>query len=120
MSVRPEELAATLCRRRAVRFAAEQQRARDIRLRLWAAMQEAQRDKLIEHAWLIGSLAHGSFGAGSDVDVVVQGLALPDLGVLYGKLVECLGTEVDLLRLEELPGSFRARVYQEGERIDVR
>ncbi len=64
--------------------------------------------------------ARGAFGTGSDVDVVVAGLSVEDAGALWGELVERLGTQVDLLRLEELPPAFRRRVLEEGVEIGVR
>jgi predicted nucleotidyltransferase len=70
-------------------------------------------------AWLIGSLAWGGFGVRSDVDVVVEGLAPRESTELELALVRRLGLPVDLLRFEELPESFRARVQREGVVVDA-
>ena len=70
-------------------------------------------------AWLIGSLARGAFGERSDVDVVVAGLDHEQTLDLFILLGDHLGSEVDLLRLEELGADFRDRVRREGEVLHV-
>jgi predicted nucleotidyltransferase len=114
MAATPEDLANALVRRHRHAIELQHERAREVRRRIDEALREADRAGRFRRAFLIGSLAHGTFGVGSDVDVVVEGLASDDAGALYGALVAAAGTEVDLLRMEELPQSFRARVEQEG------
>ena len=65
-------------------------------------------------AWLIGSLAWGGFGDRSDVDVVVRGLDRNQATTLELALSRATAREVDLLRYEDLPASFRERVLREG------
>ena len=112
MVTTPEQLAATLVRRRKEALERDRARATDVRRRLETEI--SREGGRFRRAFLIGSLARGSFGAASDVDVVVEGLDPGELGTLYGALVAALGVEVDLLRFEDLTPSFRARVEQEG------
>jgi predicted nucleotidyltransferase len=76
----------------------------------------------IDAAWLVGSLAWGGFGARSDVDLVVRGAALETLGAIAARAEEKLGPDaqgrIDVLRLEDLPPSFRERVLSTGWRLD--
>lgn len=114
MTVRPADLANTLVRR----FAEERTRCEHQALALRHAVDREMSDVLAEgvirRAWLIGSLAWGSFGPGSDVDVVVEGLAPESSGLLWDRLCGRLGVRVDLLQIENLPEAFRQRVLAEG------
>ncbi len=94
-------------------------------LRARAAREELGRRLatcLPEHAraWLIGSLAWGGFGTRSDIDVVVERLSEAEATQLEGSLGVIEGAAVEVLRLEELPPAFRARVKREGARLDGR
>ena len=71
-------------------------------------------------AWLIGSLAWGGSGERSDVDIVLGGASREEAATLELELATPLRLPVDVLCLEELPASFRARVEQEGVRLDGR
>jgi predicted nucleotidyltransferase len=71
----------------------------------------------VAEAWLVGSAAWGGFGVRSDVDVVVRGLEPTACIDVADGLCAAAGVEVDLLRLEDLPERFRARVLAEGERL---
>jgi predicted nucleotidyltransferase len=66
----------------------------------------------------IGSLAWGSFGHRSDVDVVVRGADPARIGALGAHLSDALDIDVDGLRIEELAPAFRDRVLAEGLRLD--
>lgn len=89
-----------------------------------AALAAATRERLVAavaahlppyaKAWLIGSLAWGGFGAHSDIDVVVRGVAPADATRLELALTRAVSWPVELLRFEELPASFGARVEREG------
>jgi len=68
-------------------------------------------------AWIIGSLASGSFGERSDVDVVVRGLTTEEIAHLWQTWTKALGEPLDLLRFEELPADFQRRVLAEGLRV---
>lgn len=83
------------------------------RLREWA--RHALQEGLVRRAWLIGSLAKGTWGARSDVDVVVEGLESTRAGRVWDELSKRLGCDVDLLELERLPPDFAQRVLREGE-----
>jgi uncharacterized protein len=119
MSVRPEELAAALVARNREQRATQARRADGIRAALSPALREALAGRVGYRAWLMGSLAHGTFGAGSDVDIVVDGVTAEESTALWVALGERLDAPVDLLRLDDLPPSFRARVLAEGIPIDV-
>ena len=117
MAARPEDLAAEMKRRRRVERTRRARRAETLRREVRRSLSHAAQSGDIQRAWLIGSLARGAFGAGSDVDIVVAGMAPEAVGPLWGALVQRLGAEVDLLRLEELPADFRERVEREGEQL---
>jgi predicted nucleotidyltransferase len=114
MPTTPADLAATLVRRHRQTRDEVRAHAAQARASLEAVIGEQGKAGRFRRAFLIGSLAHGSFGAGSDIDVVLEGLAPDDVGLLYDALVSATHTEVDVLRLEELPPSFQERVEREG------
>lgn len=74
----------------------------------------------VSAVYLFGSVARGTAGAGSDVDVAVLfGTAPPRTlngprFVLEGELERVLGTSVDLIVLNEAPVDLRVRVLREG------
>ena len=119
MSVRPEDLAATLLRRHRRELAQHETRAAHLKAVLRDEVALLVREGRIRRAWLIGSLAWGAIGLRSDVDVVVEGLAPEQAALLWDRLGERLAAPVDLLRLEDLEPSFRDRVLAEGVRLDV-
>jgi predicted nucleotidyltransferase len=114
MPTTPADLAAALVRRHRQAHDEARAHAAQTRARLEAVIEEQGKAGRFRRAFLIGSLAHGTFGAGSDIDVVLEGLAPDDVGLLYDALVSATHTEVDVLRLEELPPSFQERVEREG------
>jgi predicted nucleotidyltransferase len=122
MTVGAKEAAETLALRAHRAREEEALRAAEIR----AGAVEVLRDRLAvrpggraARAWLIGSLAWGGFGVRSDVDVVVEGLTPREAMELELALVRRLGLPVDLLRFEELPEPFRARIQREGVMVDA-
>jgi predicted nucleotidyltransferase len=122
MAVRPEELAANLVARYRAAQADHAFRAQRIRSVLGPALREELAGRAHGarcRAWLMGSLAHGTFGAASDVDIVVEGVPAEIAPELWLALERRLDAPVDLLRLEELPPAFRERVLAEGVPIDV-
>jgi predicted nucleotidyltransferase len=114
VAVTPEDLARTLIRRHAARFEEWRRRGGELRRLLAEDLARAHAEGRLGRAWLIGSLAWGSFGERSDVDVVVEGLDREHEGALREELEERLGVSVDLMRLETLPARFRERVLAEG------
>ncbi|MGQ0508805.1 MAG: nucleotidyltransferase family protein [Myxococcaceae bacterium] len=68
----------------------------------------------VRSVWLIGSLAWGEPGPGSDIDIVVEGLVPGAQGRVWTELVRTLDVDVDLLQIEELPADFASRVKSEG------
>ena len=119
MAVRPEELAATLVARYRAQRAEHADRAQRLRAAVGPALRAELGVRPGCRAWLMGSLAHGTFGAASDVDIVVEGVPVEAAPALWLALCERLDAPVDLLRLEELAPSFRERVLAEGDPIDV-
>jgi predicted nucleotidyltransferase len=115
--VRPEQLALALVRRRERASDGDVLDAATVRARLDAVLLASPSRPL--RAWLIGSLAWGGFGAGSDVDVVVEGLDVEATSRLAVHLVRQLPVMPQVLRLEELPPSFATRVLDEGIPLDV-
>jgi predicted nucleotidyltransferase len=116
--VTPEELAQRMVGRHAERRRLDDARAEALSAVLRQEVSELLRGGVIDRAWLIGSLAWGGFGAGSDVDLVVAGLDAADAPALWDRLSERLGARVDLLRIEALDEAFAGRVRAEGRRID--
>ena len=119
MGVTPQDLARTLIRRRADQRARAQARADLLRRRVREAMAQLLAEGAISRAWLIGSLAWGEHGAGSDVDLVVEGLDPREAPMIWDRLSGELVARVDLLRMESLEREFAARVRAEGVPLDV-
>lgn len=114
MPTTPADFAATLVRRNREARTSAHAREQQARAAIESVLAEHAKAGRFRRAFLIGSLAHGTFGAGSDVDVVLEGLPHDGVGVLYDALVAATRTEVDNLRLGDLPPSFRQRVEREG------
>ncbi|OGQ25599.1 MAG: hypothetical protein A2138_04260 [Deltaproteobacteria bacterium RBG_16_71_12] len=114
MTVTPQQLASTLRARQRRLREEHAARARELRGKLDVAIAALGRQGRFTRAWLIGSLAAGTFGVDSDVDVVVEGSSPTDDDALGSALARALGVDVDVLRLEALPESFARRVLDEG------
>ena len=119
MGVTPQDLARTLIRRRTEQRARAEARAELLRGGVREAMARLVAEGAISRAWLIGSLAWGEHGVGSDVDVVVEGLDPSAAPLIWDRLSGELGARVDLLRIESLEREFAARVRAEGVPLDV-
>lgn len=117
--MRPEELARTLVERHAERRRQSRVSGESLRGDLRRVVGEELAGRRFRRAWLVGSLAWGGFDLGSDVDLVVEGLAEADAAALWDHLSAELGARVDLLRLESLPSDFANRVKREGEPLHV-
>jgi predicted nucleotidyltransferase len=119
VAVSPSDLASTLMRRHSDALASAAGRAAELRHALEREVAAVISERIIRRAWLIGSLSGETHGPRSDVDLVVEGLAERDVSALWDRLSHSLRADVDLLRLEVLPDSFRSRVLAEGVPIDV-
>src|SRR5665213_1377899 len=114
MTVDPSDLARELVRRRRVERDGNARRAEILRSVVVGEAAAIIGDLGGRRAWLIGSLAWGNFGERSDVDIVVEGLALDRVGDVAARLADRLRVGVDVLRLEDLPPGFQDRVLAEG------
>jgi len=118
MSTTPESAALLLGEREAQARRDRERRARDVRDQVIELVRASLAPGV--RAWLIGSLAWGGADERSDVDVVLAG-APPALATrIEVMLAERMRLPSDVLRFEELPESFRARVERDGVRIDAR
>jgi predicted nucleotidyltransferase len=72
------------------------------------ALARALRDGFgATRVWLIGSLALGTFGVGSDVDLMTEGLQRDRLADAEDTLRDIVGMHMDLLRIEDLTPQWR-------------
>ena len=67
-----------------------------------------------ERIWLFGSMARSDPGPGADVDLAVTGLPRSCYFDVLAELMETLGVEVDLVRIEEASPSLVERIEAEG------
>ncbi len=69
----------------------------------------------VKRVWLFGSLARGTFGVRSDIDLAVEGL---DPSLLYKTVGRLQGLnpefEIDLIPIEEARPSIRESIITEG------
>lgn len=115
MAVTVEQALATLRARAAKAEALREAAAAEVRERLATCIAPLLADA--DSAWLIGSLAWGGFGQHSDVDLVLRGCSPRDACRMEVALTSALRVPVEVLRLEELPASFRERIEREGIRL---
>ncbi len=93
------------------------QRADDLRQRARDAAPELRRFGATG-VWLFGSLAWGEPHAGSDVDLLVEGIAPERFAEAVREIEQRLvGASVDMLRSEDAPASLDERVRAEGTRL---
>lgn len=97
--------------------ARERQMAREAEVRRQVIQIVQQRIVPPARAWLIGSLAWGGFGSKSDVDLVVSEVNPADELQVELTIARAVNAEVDVLKLEHLPESFRERILTTGLRI---
>jgi predicted nucleotidyltransferase len=117
MSASPAQLRKVLADRcRRARTADEARRSGAVE-RARTACGALAREHVLASAWVVGSAAWGGFGERSDLDVVVEGLAPEAAAAAADTLAGVAGLPVDLLRLEELPETFRERVRRDGVRL---
>lgn len=68
-----------------------------------------------ERVWLFGSLARGTFGSRSDIDLAVEGISERDLFRAVGRLLALSpGIPVDLVDLHATRASIRRSIETEG------
>jgi predicted nucleotidyltransferase len=112
MAVSVEQTVATLRARASALRAAWELRRTDLRERLSRSLRTSLPAGV--EARLIGSLAWGGFGEHSDIDLVLRGADSSLASRLELQLTRELEVPVEVLRIEELPASFRERVEREG------
>lgn len=125
MVPRPQDLASTLVRRARRRRREDERRLARARAGVEAVLRACLEHRSLQRAWLIGSVAWGGVHGRSDVDVVVEGLGDPEdgagatltAGILWDRLSEAAGLDVDLLQFEDLDPDFQERVLAEGAEI---
>ena len=88
-------------------------RASQLRAKLSSAT-ELLRAAGARRVWLFGSLASGMPHAMSDVDLAVDGLSSAAYFDVLASLMTLFGTRVDLVTLEDAPGSLRERILESG------
>ena len=91
-------------------------RARRLRAKLSSAT-EILRAAGARRVWLFGSLASGMPHAMSDVDLAVDGLSSATYFDVLASLMTLFGTRVDLVTLEDAPGSLRERILESGQEL---
>jgi predicted nucleotidyltransferase len=114
VTVTPQQLAETVKRRVSARNAELRAQAETLRAEVQRWANETVSAGYAARVWLIGSLATGSWGEASDVDVVLEGVSAGTDGRLWTELGRRLGVQVDLLCIEELPASFAESVRATG------
>jgi predicted nucleotidyltransferase len=112
--VTSEQLVQTLLRRQREQREQQSKRAAALRHRVEEEARALVAAGTVRRVWLIGSLAWGSFGVGSDVDLVVSGCPPERAALLWRDLSSALEIGIDLLRFEDLPADFAQRVLEEG------
>jgi predicted nucleotidyltransferase len=104
--------------RRRAEEQAERGRRRRVELERWLpAAAEILRRHGATAVHLFGSVATGETSATSDLDLATEGLPGAAYFPALGELLQTLPCAVDLVRLEEAPGSLRDRVAAEGRRL---
>ena len=109
-----EQCATGLLRRTRQRLEEQSRRAVALRERALAAARQIARRYGARRIWLFGSLAWGEAHSGSDVDLLVEGLASAEWSAATACAEEICGVPVDLVRVEEAPASLAERVRTEG------
>ena len=116
MTVRIEDIRATLRARDSAAAARAKGRAERLRARLPAAKARLVEAGALD-VWLFGSLAVGPVSESSDVDLAVSGLAADSYFRVLGDLMALFGGPVDLVRIEEAGESLCERIRLEGRRL---
>lgn len=116
MVVEIADTVAYLKRRAAERAA----RAAERRSALEALLPTARQilvERGAETVYAFGSVISGRTTPWSDLDLATRGLPGAAYFAALGELMRVLPCEVDLVRLEEAPGSLRERVLAEGREL---
>lgn len=109
--------AETLVARESRRRAYASRRAAELQTRAQVAASRLVDEKIASAVWLFGSLVWGEAHAGSDVDLLAEGLALENWSRAVAIVEQNVSAPVDLLRVEEaLPGLVE-RVHSQGRRL---
>jgi predicted nucleotidyltransferase len=102
-------------RRRADQLAANQRLAERARADLAHIVIVLADRYPIRRIVLFGSLAHGDFAPGSDIDLAVEGLPPGDYFTALAEVNRLTSFWVDLKPLEELVPHFKDRILATGE-----
>lgn len=117
MTVRPTDLASTLLERARANARRDEERRRAVLAAVETVGRELVAAGTARGVWVIGSVAHGGFGERSDADVVVSGVAPGSTDAVRERFAAACPVPVDVLELELLPESFRARVLASGREV---
>jgi predicted nucleotidyltransferase len=89
-------------------------RAAELRTRAQEAAGKLVAECGATRVWLFGSLAWGQAHAGSDVDLLVEGLPSEAWSTACALAEASAGAPVDVVRVEEAPPELVARVREQG------
>lgn len=105
---------ARLVERMQARMSADEGRADRLRAGARTIADMLARDHGVQRVWLFGSLAGGTVHEHSDLDLLVEGLAVERLGAAL-EAAQAVAPEVDLVRLEDAPPALVALARTYGE-----
>ncbi|HET6585186.1 MAG TPA: nucleotidyltransferase domain-containing protein [Nannocystaceae bacterium] len=105
---------ARLVERIEARMRADEARADRLRASARSIAAALALDHDVERVWLFGSLAGGTVHEHSDLDLLVEGLAIDRLASALGA-AQAIAPEVDLVRLEDAPPALVALARDYGE-----
>lgn len=77
-------------------------------------MPELRRELGFGRAWLVGSLAWGSFGERAEIDVVIEAASVGIANAVAERIGDATGRPVDARAFETLSPTFQDRVLEDG------
>lgn len=113
--VTAQDLAQTLRMRSKRRHAQAEARVARLRERLLDAKTLLIRKHHAQRVVLFGSLATGTYGENSDIDLAVEAMPAAAYFHALADLMTLFAVPVDLVRLEEAVPSLRAHIEEEGQ-----
>lgn len=109
-----EECARALIARMEARQDASRARAESLRTEAASAASVLMMEFGARRVWLFGSLAWGEPHEASDVDLLVEGLAVGSARAAERRVGQLVSAGVDLVRVEDAPPGLADRVRREG------